>query len=70
MKYVIYDYSVQGLTNWSVLLGKDNIKLIDKKENISLYYFVYNNIETYLVILINTKLVIGLQNNFPSKFGF
>jgi len=47
MKYVIYDYSVQGLTNWSVLLGKDNIKLIDKKENISLYYFVYNNIEIY-----------------------
>ena len=47
MKYVIYDYSVQGLTNWSVLLGKDNIKLIDKKENISLYYFKYNNIEIY-----------------------
>jgi hypothetical protein len=47
MKYVIYDYSTQGLSNWAVLLGKDNIKLIDKKENITLYYFEYNDIQFY-----------------------
>lgn len=47
MKYVIYDYSIQGLTNWSVFLGKDNIKLLDKKEDINLYYFEYNDIEIY-----------------------
>jgi hypothetical protein len=51
MKYVIYD----NLINWAIFLGKDNIKLINKKYNIKLYYFEYKDIQIWIPQLVNTS---------------
>jgi hypothetical protein len=51
MKYVIYD----NLLNWAIFFGKDNIKLIDKKYNIKLYYFEYKDIQIWIPQLVNTS---------------
>ncbi len=76
MDYVILNYADDGsLTHWAIIFGKNNLELINTKNEFNLYRFIYGDNTFYLPvkrnnqrIKLNQSKVIFAEYPFLSEF--